>query len=178
MPVAGGEASRLTGFVNAGSPALAPDGDLAYVASGTFSSSSSSLGRSTLWLTSPTGTGSRRLLTSNRFMDWLSVSPNGQTIAFTVIESDTTSNLEEVSIADGARTSLTPVVKGRSDVQPAWSPNGSQIAFLSSRAGRHAGSASEQLLEAYVMPASGGGVTKLVDFDSNQKSVGGLAWGS
>jgi Tol biopolymer transport system component len=178
VPVAGGRASRLTGFVNAGAPARAPNGDLAYVASSTFSSTSSSLKESTLWLTSATGTGSRRLLTSNRFMDWPSVSPSGQTIVLTVIESDTTSNLEEVSVADGTETSLTPVVKGRSDVQPAWSPDGGQIAFLSSRAGRHAGSAAEELLDAYVMAASGGGVTRLVNFDGSQKSVGALAWGA
>lgn len=177
VPVAGGKPTRLTPFEDAGDPSVAPDGDIVFVTSGTYSSTSA-YEKSTLWIASPNGTDPRKLLSSGRFIAQPAVSPDGQTVVFSLISDDTTSHLEAVGTGGGGVTNLTPSVSGRSDILPSWSPDGSHLVFLSSRAGRYDDVKSDQLLDAYVMTASGGDVTKLIGFEGSEKSVYLITWGS
>ena len=177
MPVTGGTMTRLTGFDDVGTPAVAPNGELVYVTSPTFSAASG-YDHSVLWVAGPTGTGARPLLTSSHFIAGPAVSPDGQTVAFAVVTSNTTSHLATVPLAGGAMTSLTPAVKGRTDILPSWSPDGADVAFMSSRAGRTEGSKGNQLLDAYVMTATGTEVTPLIRYTGSKRSVDLLTWGA
>lgn len=80
---------------------------------------------------------------------WPSVSPDGGQVAYTAYskEGDGASLMVQATAPVAARE-LTPLVKGRSDVMPAWSPDGRQMVFT-----RYAGSKECSLL---LMPSSGG----------------------
>lgn len=175
VPVAGGRAKRLTSFEDAGGPTVLPDGDIAFVVSKSFSSSS--LKSSSVWVSGPNGSSPRRVLTSPHFVYTLAASPDGQALAYTVILSATTAHLESITVAGRHRTALTPPVKNRTDVSPSWSPDGSKLAFLSSRAGRHAGKKSYQLLDAYVITATGKNPKKVIARRGDEWSVVVVAWG-
>jgi Tol biopolymer transport system component len=175
VPVDGGRPKRLTPFDDAGVPTVMPDGDIAFVVSKTFSSSS--LKGSAVWVIGPDGSRPVRILTSPHFVDTLAVSPDGRTLAYTVVLSATTTHLESVTVAGRHRATLTPAVKNRTDISPSWSPNGGDIAFLSSRAGRHAGTRSHQLLDAYVMAATGKGPKETIARNGDKWSVLVVAWG-
>lgn len=176
VPVAGGKAKRLTPYDDAGSPTVAPDGDIVYVVSKTFSSTT--LHASSLWVSGPNGGGRRRIFSSSHFVDWPAVSPAGTTVAFSLLQTYSTSHIESIGIDGGSARAITPLVKGRSDVQPSWSPDGAQLAFLSSRSGRHYGAnKADELMDAYVMDATGKDVTAVVTLKGDEKGVAALEWG-
>lgn len=176
VPLGGGKPAELTSFEDAGDPAVLPDGDLVYVVSKTFSSTS--LKKSAVWMSSPSGAHPQRLFTSTHFVDTPTVSPDGRTLAFSVVLTDTTMHLESVTISTRHRKNLTPLVKGRTDISPSFSPNGSEIVFLSSRAGRHATTKSRQLLDAYVMTATGKNPRKVIAHRGDKWSMVLVAWGA
>lgn len=175
VPVAGGRPKELTSFEDAGDPVVLPDGDLVYVVSKTFSSTS--LRKSAVWASSPSGSHPRRLFTSSHFVHTPAISPNGLVLAFSVVLTETTMHLESFTMESRHERSLTPLVKDRTDISPSWSPNGSQIVFLSSRAGRHAASKSDQLLDAYVMTSTGEHPRKVISRGGDKWSMVVVAWG-
>lgn len=177
MPATGGKLTRLTPFDDAGNPTTAPNGDLVYVTSKTFSTTSG-FDASTLWLANPDGTAPRRVLRSRWFIAGPQVAPNGLSVLFALTHSTTTSNLATVGLNGANLTSVTPPVKGRSDILPAWSPQGTDIAFLSSRRGRHEGTTSNQLMDAYVVTPRGTAVTPLITLSGSKQSLDLIAWGS
>lgn len=177
VPLSGGSPTRLTGYIDAGSPTVAPDGDIVYVVSKTYSSAST-FKKSTLWMADPDGSDARSIFTTEHFIATTALSPSGGTVALSVVDSETTSNIQAVTIGAPGSVALTPVVKGRSDLDPAWSPDGSHLAFLSSRAGRHAGSSkSDELLDAYVMTATGSDVAEAIGFTGDKASLELVSWG-
>jgi Tol biopolymer transport system component len=176
IPVTGGKAKRLTPFEDAGNPAVAPDGQIVYVVSKTYSSTS--LKKAALWTCGPNGSTAHRLFESRHFVDTPSVSPDGRSVTFSVVEGDTTAHLVSLTVASGSTSNLTPLVKGRTDIDPTWSPDGSRIVFLSSRAGRYATTRSDQLLDAYVMAATGRSPRKAIGFRGDKRSVLVVAWGA
>lgn len=175
IPASGGKPRQITSFEDAGDPAVTPDGDLVYIISKTFSSNS--LKKSAVWIGGPNGTHARTVYKSSHFIDTPAVAPDGRTLAFTVVVGDTTTHLESVTIASRRPRSLTPPVKGRTDISPSWAPNGSNIVFLSSRAGRHGTKKSQQLLDAYVMTATGKSLRKVIAHGGNKWSVVLVSWG-
>jgi Tol biopolymer transport system component len=177
VPVGGGKPKQLTSFEDAGYPAVMPDGDIVYIISKTFSSSSDSLEKSAVWMSGPNGKDAKRIFTSTHFVDTPAVSPDGRTLALSVVVGDDTTHLESVTLASGRRRNLTQPVKGRTDITPSWSPSGSDIVFLSSRAGRHATTKSKQLLDAYVMTATGKNPKKVIARSGDKWSVVSVSWG-
>ncbi len=175
VPLAGGKPKELTSFEDAGDPVVLPDGDLVYVVSKTFSSTS--LKRSALWISGPNGSHPHRLFTSAHFVDTPAASPDGGILAFSLVVSDTSMHLESLTISTRHRKNLTPPVKDRTDISPCWSPNGSAIMFLSSRAGRHATTKSDQLLDAYVMTATGRNPKEAIARPGDKWSLVVVAWG-
>jgi tricorn protease-like protein len=87
------------------------------------------------------------------------ISPEGQRVVFSVQEwsiekNESASSLWVVEIAGGAPRRLTTVPG--SDGSPAWSPDGTRIAFVSKRAG-------DEVPSLYVIPADGGEAEKVLD---------------
>jgi len=180
VPAAGGHATRITPYADAGSPAITPNGALVYVMSKTYSSTTYK--KSTMWVANLGGhlgvVGTRQIASSSHFISGLSASPNGQTIAFSITTDAITSHLEAVGVGGGAATALTRLVSGRSDLLPTWSPDGSHLLFLSSRAGRIDANKDNQLLDVYVMKAIGTDITKVIWFSNSTASVDLAAWDS
>jgi Tol biopolymer transport system component len=177
VPATGGTATRLTPYEDAGSPAVAPDGDVVYVVSKTFSSTTT-YKKSTLWVANPDGSDPKQIASSSHFIAGPSVSPNGQTIAFSVTVDVITSHLEAIGVAGGSVSNLTKPVSGRSDLLPSWSPDGTHLLFLSSRAGRYDANKDNQLLDAYVMSVFGTDVTKVISYSGTKGSLDVAAWGA
>lgn len=69
-------------------------------------------------------------------------------------------------------------MKGRTDITPSFSPTGKEIVFLSSRAGRHAGTKSQQLLDAYAMTVTGGRPRKVIGKAGDKWSAIVVTWGA
>jgi Tol biopolymer transport system component len=85
--------------------------------------------------------------------------PADERIVFSAPEPDGNRSISVIN-ADGS--GLTKLTDGTSyDVFPSWSPDGSQIAFVSDRDGRQPGSESHQ--DVYVMNADGSNVRRLTD---------------
>ena len=97
------------------------------------------------------------------------VSPDGRRIAFVVtsLSDERDEYLSNIWIVDAAGGAPRRFTAGpRRDIEPRWSPDGAQLAFLSERA-------PKDKLQLYVMPADGGEPTKLTALENG---VGSIAW--
>ena len=95
------------------------------------------------------------------------ISPDGQHVAFTVRETNWNENAyeTEIWIGDAATGQSRQVTNGRgSSQQPAWSPDGASLAFVSDRDGRR---------QLYRIAVSGGEAEKLT---SGDEAVNSFAW--
>lgn len=85
------------------------------------------------------------------------LSPDGSTVAFVVgsVDGETNAYRSAVWLAavDGAEPPRRFTAGEKNDADPRWSPDGSQLAFVSDRAGKQS--------QLYVMPAAGGEPRKL-----------------
>src|SRR5687768_14090013 len=97
------------------------------------------------------------------------LSPDGRRVAYVLSEIDREADDYRTSVwvaaSDGSAPARRFTFGPKKDSAPRWSPDGSQLAFLSDRDG-----GAPQL---YVMPASGGEGRKLT---SLEKGAGAAAW--
>src|SRR5205814_8797169 len=106
-------------------------------------------------------------LTRIAFVTDAQISPDGRRIAFVVTSlseerDEYLSNIWVVDAAGGAPRRFT--AGPRRDIEPRWSPDGTQLAFLSERA-------PKDKLQLYLMPADGGEPAKLTALDNGVTSV-------
>ena len=109
------------------------------------------------------GTGKITALTDSTTDDMFpTVSPDGRLVAFTAVDGDT-SELWLLNLDSGVVQTLGLAGDG---LRPAWSPDGTQIAFLSAHEGG--------VMSLYVVNANGAGVRRLTeDLDASELW---LAW--
>ena len=104
-----------------------------------------------------------------RYAADLSVSPDGASVAYVVARADreTNSYVGTIWLAplDGSEEPRQLTFGPGTDAEPRWSPDGSRLAFVSSREGR-----ASQL---YVLPARGGEARRLTQLNED---VGDVAW--
>ncbi len=97
------------------------------------------------------------------------LSPDGTTVAFVVtrVDEETNSYLGDIYLApsDGSAPARPFVSSERSDGNPVWSPDGSHIAFTSTRSSDEA--------QLYVIPVGGGEARRLTDLP---EAVEEVAW--
>ncbi|PYN27543.1 MAG: hypothetical protein DMD99_01960, partial [Candidatus Rokuibacteriota bacterium] len=95
------------------------------------------------------------------------LSPDGRRIAFvaTALSEERDEYLSNIWIVDAAGGEPRRFTAGpRRDTEPRWSPDGTQLAFLSERAPR-------EKLQLYVMPADGGEPARLTTLENGVASV-------
>ncbi len=96
--------------------------------------------------------------------------PDGQTIAFVVTRADRDEqrNMSHVWLvaADGKSEPYPFTTGSRSETRPRWSPDGKQLAFVTSRA-------ENESSQIYVMPAAGGEASVVTNFENG---VGDFVW--
>jgi Tol biopolymer transport system component len=172
-PAAGGSPTQLSPLDGAVVPGVAPDGDIYYVVP-----SASGSGPSALWQMNADGSLAHLVFRSSHALGQPSVSPNGRTVALSVSTNATTGHIISITSQGTDPTNLTPPVRGRDDADPTWSPDGSHLVFLSSRAGRYEHKRSNQLFDGYVMAANGSGVTKVIGLRGNKAGLDWITWGN
>ncbi|MFI5262698.1 MAG: prolyl oligopeptidase family serine peptidase [Candidatus Limnocylindrales bacterium] len=94
-----------------------------------------------------------------RFIDRLGYMLNAAGFTY-----DRPGNLWRIAVADGAATRLTS--GPADDAQPAWSPDGTRIAFVSAR---HRYADLTGRFDVFVMPAQGGPITRVTDGASDRQ---------
>lgn len=97
----------------------------------------------------------------------VSISPNEKKVAFTVewIDSKENKYYANIHLLDIPAGKVTQFTHGnQNDSSAVWSPDGSTIAFLSSR---------DKKMGIYLMPTTGGAERKLIEIDG---SIAGLQW--
>jgi Tol biopolymer transport system component len=93
------------------------------------------------------------------------ISPDGGLVAYTVRETNWDENAYETEIWVGDGTRVRQLTTGRkSSVQPAWSPDGQWIAFVSDRDGKR---------QLYRIAVAGGEAERLTSFEED---VSAFAW--
>jgi dipeptidyl aminopeptidase/acylaminoacyl peptidase len=98
-------------------------------------------------------------LTHIRFVSDPQISPDGRQVAFvvTTLSEDSDEYLANIWMVQTAGGEARPFTTGpKRDTKPRWSPDGSQLAFISERHGHAKG-------QIYVMPAAGGESRRLTD---------------
>lgn len=154
------------------SPAWSPDGTLIAFTRAAPSAGSDDPGAG-IYVVSPEGGEPRKLTDDGTEPDW---SPDGARIAFTSYrdrfgrtcfhECGISGEIYVLDIESGQKRRLTE--SEANDVSPAWSPDGSSIAFVSDRSDPEA-----HANEIYLMSASGDDVRRITE---NTVWDGGPAW--
>lgn len=144
------------------SPAWSPDGtQIAFAAQ--IGTTEEDQRRTEIYVMRADGTDMRRLTTNAALDGWPSWSPDGTRIAFTRITdpgaASARSGIVVIDVDSGRVMQITWVALPSFDLSPAWSPDGSMIAFT--RAAR-AGSADPGAA-IYVVTPDGGEPKKLAD---------------
>jgi dipeptidyl aminopeptidase/acylaminoacyl peptidase len=123
------------------------------------------VGAAAIGAAQPSGPGIDDLLNLTR-VGGPAVAPDGRSVAFTVRETNWDDNEFETEIWIGGLTGTArPLTSGRkSSMQPAWSPDGHWIAFVSDREGRR---------QLYRIHTQGGEAEPLT---SGEEAVNGFAW--
>ena len=113
--------------------------------------------RGDLWLMGADGSGAHALEREAGTAIAPSLSPDQQRIVFAESPDDSfRATALSIMNADGSgRRALTSPARGRLDFSPAWSPDNSQIAFVSSGSGRR-GRGGKPLSDVFVIHAAGG----------------------
>ncbi|MGI8479910.1 MAG: hypothetical protein ACR2M2_08655 [Gaiellaceae bacterium] len=145
------------------SPAWSPDGtQIAFAAQ--IGTREEDQRLTEIYLMRDDGTDKRRLTTNDAFDGSPAWSPDGRHVAFTrVADSGTEAARSGIVVLDldrGRETQVTRVAWPSFDLSPAWSPDGSEIAFT--RAAPSAGSDNPRA-DLYVVTPEGDGLRKLVD---------------
>ena len=95
------------------------------------------------------------------------LSPDGRTVAYVVARIDKDANEYRGNIwavpVDGSAPPRQLTFGARRDAEPRWSPDGSQLAFTSNRAG--------DSMQLFVIPLAGGEARKLTDVKEDVKQV-------
>ncbi|MBX7174189.1 MAG: DPP IV N-terminal domain-containing protein [Pyrinomonadaceae bacterium] len=157
--VGAGEPLRLTNDpANDLFPAFSPDGkSIAFVRS--------SPSKSEVYLIPALGGAERKICSLESIWSGISFSPDGKTLA--VIDADTTNKqwgIFWVNLENGNKKRLTSPPEFVSDINPHFSPDGKQIAFLR---------VFNQIYEVFTVPV-GGGEPKQITNDKT--AVSGLTW--
>ncbi len=105
-----------------------------------------------------------------KFISTAELSPDGKRVAYAITHTDTEQDKDfsaiwVLDIASGETRQFTSGTA--SDTLPQWSPDGKQIAFLSSRSG-------EKTPQIFVIPTDGGEARALTSL--KQGAGGGIAW--
>lgn len=113
-----------------------------------------------LLLADPAGTRTPIAITGTASLGEVAARPGTREVAVVVTRCDVADQpcgtiIVAVDLATGASRDLTPYQPGANDGWPAWSPDGSQLIFTSSRNGDAFGQ------ELYLIPAAGGAPTLL-----------------
>src|SRR5262245_47443531 len=99
-------------------------------------------------------------------------SPDGSTIAFVVTTVDVKQNRRRSEIravpADGSREATVLTTAAQSSATPRWRPDGTAIAFLSSRPG--AGETGEPRNQVWLLPLSGGEARRITNLANGVSS--------
>jgi Tol biopolymer transport system component len=164
---AGGAATALTSDPrNLGSPTWSPDGSTVAYSVGQFGCHLGEGEPTHVETVQADGTGVRRVTDDGdtqlgSFDSGPSFSPDGAQIAFSHGTFDS-GTIQVVATAGGARTTLLPPAGANVGSTPAWSPDGTRIAYVSGR--------------SIMAVAPGGGTPVAIAANPDADSCSGVAW--